>query len=201
MYGSCCPERGYKSGKGGVTVTLIGLIGEGARWSLVIVFVLAIAEKVATLRSGSAQWHPLMLVTLRRQKYATPLMIASLFVDVLAVALLVSRSAEGALVSGGILLVYTAAAWPVHESSSDSTCRCFYGLFNSSTRKGLILRNSLLFALAVVTWLEPVRSVTWSGMLGAILLLAAIAVASRFTDKSFGPKSPGAALRKAKNLR
>ena len=82
---------------------------DGARWVLVIVFVLAAIEKASTLRSRSAAWHPVILVSARRRRHGGVLIAASLMADALAVGRLVSAPLAGA-VFGAVLI----AGYSIH---------------------------------------------------------------------------------------
>ncbi len=127
--------------------TLLGLdsLADGARWLLILAFLLAGVEKAITLHSRSAAWHPVMLVSKWRRRNAVRLMQLSLASDVLVVALLVGSPSLGALTSSALLIAYSVSAATVHSSGRSGGCRCVWGLLNATTKVGLALRTGSYF--------------------------------------------------------
>jgi hypothetical protein len=118
---------------------------DGARWVLLVVFALSSVEKIGVLRSRTAEWHPLMLVTPWRRRHAKLLVASSLVADLAAVALLLIRPGLGSWLTAVLLVTYTVTASRAHYDTGD--CQCFWKLLNARTTLGLITRNALLMGL------------------------------------------------------
>lgn len=174
----------YRPIREGVLASGINIedVANGARWTLVVVFALAAVEKIVTLRSGSAAWHPVMLVNPRLRPWATGLMAGSFVVDVVALGLLIKWPVQGGLLASALVVAYSAAAARVHIRGAARECRCIWKLLNASTRKGLVVRNVLLIILAgFVATASPTTSVP--GVLWAGVLFGAISGATRLADR------------------
>lgn len=128
------------------------LVADGARWAVLVVFVLASVEKVGVLRSRSSEWHPVMLVTQWRRQHARLLIILSLVMDTTAAMLLLVKPPLGLLLAASLLITYTAAAIRAHNGRDD--CRCLWKMLNARTTLGLIMRNALLLGLTLLALLR-----------------------------------------------
>jgi hypothetical protein len=152
-------------------------IVNGARWALVIVFAFAVIEKIQALKSGSAAWHPVMLVSACRRRWATHLMAGSLAVDVVAIGLLIGDQVKGGLLSAVLVVVYSIAGARVHIQSAEE-CRCLWKLLNTSTRRGLVVRNCVLVLLAGLV-MTGSPAISMPGLVwGAALLVVVFAATS-----------------------
>lgn len=165
---------------------------DGARWVLAIVFSLSLAEKLLALRSNSAAWHPVLVQTAWTRRHARVLMSLSFVADLVAVVLLVVVPSLGGVAGAALLLAYTGAAWRLHDATQAGPCRCFYGLLNTSNGTAFLLRNTLLFTIALTTLLEPIRAMpqSFSAVPWAMALMGSVMLASRF-----GLRRPQAAAR------
>ena len=169
---------------------------DGARWVLVIVFALAAIEKASTLRSRSATWHPVILVSARRRRHGVLLIAASLIADALALGLLVSAPLVGAVFGAALIAGYSIAARTVHLATSEERCSCFWKGINTSTKLGLMIRNLFLFVLAgLVTVLPPAPTPT--GLLWAAGMLTVLFVLARAADRSGSGARVGAPMNEA----
>lgn len=158
-------------------------VADGARWALAAVFALAAVEKFASLHSGTAAWHPVMLVSRRRRQAARTLMGISLCADILALLLLVVVSpSAGGLLSVALVAAYSVAGRRVHMSTDDEGCSCLWRILNSATRSGFVIRNAFLVALAAyVAAVTPVPSFAGAAW-GVIILIIGWAI-TRLADE------------------
>jgi hypothetical protein len=127
------------------------LLGSVSRWVLVVVFSLAALEKIGTLRSKAAAWHPVLLVSDWRRRHAVHLLVVSLAADAAALILLVVRPALGATLAMLLVVAYTYAALAVHSGRIGHGCRCFWRVLNVRSRSGMVARNTALAILAFLT--------------------------------------------------
>jgi hypothetical protein len=149
---------------------------EGARWALIVVFVLAVTEKGTSVWTRTAAWHPLMLVSAVRRRRARRLMAVALLADLATVVLLVLFPVAGAVSAASLVAAYTALALPVH-AAGQSQCRCFWRVLNSATKPALLARNAVLLALAVTVALRMPVDAGGAGLaVGAALLLGLAAL-------------------------
>jgi len=142
-------------------VTGSAVLPSGARTALVLVFGLAAVEKVITLRSGSAAWHPGIIVSNWRRTHAVSLLSVALAADIACIGLLSWRPLLGSAASMVGLAGYTALA-PRHLTGD--RCHCFWRILDSRTFGTLVVRNALLVGMAVLVFLQPPD---WS--IGAVL--------------------------------
>jgi hypothetical protein len=163
------------------------LVADGARWLLAAVLVLAVLEKSASLWTRSAAWHPLMLVSPGRRRHAASLMVAALCCDIVAVGLLLAAPVVGSAVAAALVVAYSVLALPVHGRGGLGSCRCFWKMLNTSTRAGLLARNALLVACALVIAAYPPEALTLAGLAVGGCLLAVVAAMVAVADR------PGAA--------
>lgn len=150
----------------------MGVVIEGATWSLIFVFLLSVSEKTVTLWTRTARWHPVMLPSGWRRRWAGTLVASSLAADVLALALLVRTPYSGALLSLLLLAMYTWAALAVREHAGEG-CRCMWRVLKASSTKGLVLRNAMIAGVAaLVAAVEPAPSLAavWVGPLWLIFI-------------------------------
>jgi hypothetical protein len=164
---------------GGLVFSLETAVDAG-RWVLTVVFSLAVVEKISALATRSAAWHPVMLLSPLRRRFAGLLIGASLVADLLTVGLLLMLPSVGGAMSMTLTLAYTIAARDVHYVS-DQGCRCFWKLPSTSTRAGLFFRNSLLLLLGALVATKP-PSISGEGLAGGALLLGVILAAHRIVD-------------------
>jgi methylamine utilization protein MauE len=157
-------------------------VADGARWALVAVFALAAVEKFSSLHSGTAAWHPVMLVSRRRRQAAKTLMGSSLCADILAILLLLISPLAGGLLSIALVAAYSVAGKRVHMSTDNDGCRCFWRILNTSTGSGFVVRNAFLVALAAsVATLSPVPSA--AGTVWGVIVLAISWTITRLADR------------------
>lgn len=95
------------------------------------VFLLAGSEKVLVLYRGASNWHPVMLVSLRRRHLARILMTGSLGVDIITLTLLLVAPRAGGVAAMVLICAYTVAALPAHRVGTASECGCFFALLNT----------------------------------------------------------------------
>lgn len=124
---------------------------EGARWVIMLTFLLSTIEKLRTLASRSANWHPMMLATAWRHKHATSLLSVFLGLDFLVVALSTVRPVAAGMLAASLIGVYSwAALRPQREAPGSTGCRCLAVWLNARTHAGLVARNSVLIMLAAL---------------------------------------------------
>lgn len=153
---------------------------ESARWALGLVLLLAVAEKAAALRSGAAQWHPVMLVSEWRRTHASILMLSSLVADTAAALCLVIAPPVGSVIAVGLVTLYTIVGIRAHVDGGE--CRCFWRVLNAGTLAGLIVRNTLLVLLAFVSFRAPATN-DLAGLVVAPGVVALVAVVTRVADE------------------
>lgn len=112
-----------------------------------VLFSLGALEKVTTLHSRAAAWHPIMLMTRFRREHATLLVAISLVADVGALLFLAVWPKVGAPLCIALIVIYSTAGVGMHAKAGDAGCRCFCKFMNTTTRTGLVARNSLFLAL------------------------------------------------------
>jgi hypothetical protein len=159
----------------------VDALADGARWALMTLLVLAALEKLASLLRGTAAWHPVLLVSPTRRRWAGWLMGASLLADSTALFLLVASPRRGAALTLALIVVYTSAALPLHTHRS-SDCRCFSNYFNSKTRSGLVARNAWIVLMTVLVLLTSPNA-SWIGLSLGGLLLATTLLLIRLVDR------------------
>jgi hypothetical protein len=162
------------------------ILADGARWFLVLLFSLAILEKTRTLSQGSAAWHPLMVVSRRRRQYAGEIMGLSLVVDIIAFVLLLVSPIKGALLSAFLILGYSLAALGMHRRSPNGGCHCFWNLLNTSTRRGLLIRNGSLLVVVCLVLLGHAQPSIQGGAV-ALAILGFEFFLIRFFDGALQP--------------
>lgn len=160
----------------------MGHVAEGARWVLALAFLLAAMEKVLALRSRSAAWHPVMLVSPVRRRLANTLFSISAVADICAVVLLILAPRNGGVLAGALVFTYTVAGWSVHAGGHEEQCDCFWRVLNTYTREGLLVRNSLLIVSAILVS-TGVSSQQLSGVLWGIALSALIVGSTQFVER------------------
>jgi hypothetical protein len=143
--GSSGPGLGRPGGSTLLQIDARAVAG-AARIVLLLVFALAAFEKLTTLLTRSAAWHPVLVMGRRRRRYASRLIAASLVADGFVLITLVASPTVGALVASTLVITYTAAG--LGASHSQEGCRCFWRAFNSSTSAGMVARNACLILLA-----------------------------------------------------
>ncbi len=125
------------------------VFADGARWAITVVFALSLAEKVIVLGERRAGWHPLILARAWRRRHAHALIAAAAVLDLSACLLLGLEPAAGGWLAVALLLVYTVVALGAHGGSEPpGSCQCFWRVLDVETKRGLIVRNSLLGCLA-----------------------------------------------------
>lgn len=124
-------------------------IAGGLLIALGLLMVLSAFSKFDLVRGG-ARWHPLFIGGSWRRRNAVRLTGGSLLADVVVAVLIPLYPIAAAVISAGLIGVYTAAflSWtPRHERHRQ--CRCFaFSIAEATTRFGFIARNTLLIALA-----------------------------------------------------
>lgn len=155
---------------------------DGAQLLLIVLFALASTEKILTVRSRAAQWHPVMLIHTSWRGHAVQLLMASAIADIVAGGLLLTAPRLGGPFSATLTICYTWAAYNVHDSTTtDRGCGCFWGRLNSKSRAGMIARNLILLGLAVVATTSG-NAVHLAGVITASLLGAAVITATTLVD-------------------
>lgn len=162
-------------------LSVLEFAAQGARWVLVVAFVLSAAEKAKTLGTRASSWHPTMLRSPWRRSHATRLMSIALVGDACAVFMLIVLPAAGALLSAGLLAVYTVVSVSSRRLSGRQACQCFARFLNTTTRRGDLSRNlSLLLLSAAAALATPTVSMLGVAFAGA--LLAALHFAVKYID-------------------
>ncbi|MDP9206487.1 MAG: hypothetical protein M3P12_13705 [Gemmatimonadota bacterium] len=158
-----------------------GEVVGGVRILLVTIFGLALAEGVRTIRSGTSEWHPVILVSAWRRRKASLLIELSLLANGVTAALLIHWPPWGGEVASLLVVAYSIAAWKIHyESSAD--CKCFWLVMNAESRLGLLWRNGLLLVMAVTVatrgGVMDVRALPW-----AVIFFGALIATTRLMDR------------------
>lgn len=159
------------------------MYSQAARLALLVMFLLSCSEKSVTLAQRRARWHPLLLAGARR-RHATLLMSLSLSADLMAVLYLVGAPQLGVLLAGILTLCYTALA--VALPIAGGKCGCFAGVFETSTRTGLLVRNGLIVAIVAssLPW-KDFSAAIGAGEVGlAIAIFGSLAVVTSFVDQA-----------------
>lgn len=131
--------------------------------ALAIVWVAALIEKVSWIRRRAEMWHPVVRALALSDGAAVMALRCAALADMTIVILLLAsirtRGASWAL--GGLSLVvlgvYSAAGMRFMTTDARTyqaglRCRCFsLRILEAASPRGLLVRNSLLGALAVVT--------------------------------------------------
>lgn len=160
-------------------------LADGARWVLVVLFVLAGLEKIVTLRAGAARWHPVILPRPWMPRYAIALLSLSLIADTSTIVLLMTWEALGASVAIVVITTYTVAGWPVHWRGQEQGCRCLWNFLEVSSRKGFVVRNLLIVLLAIAVAISrPALSLVGLVLGGATM--ASFGVAARAAGSRSG---------------
>lgn len=182
---------------------MVGAVADGARWALVALLTLAATEKLASLLHGTAAWHPILLASPTRRRWAGALMTTSFFVDCASVLLLIASTRLGAALALSLIVTYSWAAIPIHRQER-SDCRCFFKYFKSQTRFGLLARNGWLLLLATLIFVSPPNwsssGVVWGAvLLGVTQVFTTIAdrIGDRAVRGSAGAGDLGEGLREA----
>lgn len=143
-------------------------------------FALAIVEKVATLKSGAAQWHPVIIVSSWRRRHATFLVGAAVALDSLTVAALVSKPRLGGAVACGTIGAYTLAARRVQFGAEG--CRCLNRRLDAHTTTGFVVRNLVLVGFGAVTLLLGADAWRYPDIVAACVFLCVVVLATRAGD-------------------
>lgn len=179
-------------------------IWDGARWALILIFSLALLEKLHVLQTTSPRTHPVVQASRLLARFPLQSILISLGLDLASIVLLSFRPLEGALTSSGAILIYTVAGAAVFGGSETSKgnqpggCRCFSGQLDTSSRTSFLIRNGVLLLMAIsVAVTRPIVSVAgvaWGlGLVG--LLSVAISVAEgRPLMRPSDPPGHGAAF-------
>lgn len=167
------------------------LVADGIRWALVALFVLAFAEKALLVLHRSARWHPVLLISEWRRRWATPLMVTGLIADLAVTLALTAVPAAGGFAASVLTAGYWHAARGVHDQVAHSGCRCFFGILNTSSVASLRLRNASIIALGIVVAITRPIS-TWHGGGIALMLLTFLFAITRWS----GARTPSDTLGK-----
>lgn len=149
------PEHADRQQWFGKAIGVPSLAG-GCQILVALMFFLAVVEKARWLISGTSEWHPVLL-TWPLSSYAARLLLGLSAVLDAAVALGALLQPRLAAPLGGLLLLsYTAASRRVEFRNEHGGCACFaIDLWPVSSYQGLMLRNSMLVAAALVSsWSE-----------------------------------------------
>jgi hypothetical protein len=162
-------------------------IGDVARSGLLLIFASSAAEKASLIATRSSRWHPLLSATPLRRRFATPMAIGSLALDVTIVALFIASPHVGTLVAIAAITVYTVFAYPVTLSASG--CRCFWRVLPTRSRTALLVRNACLalIALAGLAWSEAISLASVS--VATAIVLSGTVVLSREVGSTSGATS------------
>lgn len=147
----------------------VGIVADGSRWLLIALLALACLEKASTLVHHAAAWHPVMLLSPARRRWASTLMSVSLLADAGVASLLLWWPRLAAGLVGVLIVTYTWAAWPLHEWDGASDCRCFFKLRGPRTRLGFVVRNVWLLLLASTVLATPPNYSRTGPLLGVLL--------------------------------
>lgn len=155
----------------------ISSVADGVRWLLVLIFLLAGFEKAGRLQSGMVTSHPVIRSWTLFMRYPRVVMTTSFLSDVAACGLLVATPGAGGAAAIGLLLTYSIAGLGVRdesltadESDRGRACNCLPAALETSSRRALVTRNSVLLSLSViVVAVSPTPSI--AGALWTILLL------------------------------
>jgi hypothetical protein len=157
------------------------VVGSGALALVICLFGLAGLEKGNLLRTRTARWHPILMVSPRTRRWADPLITMSLLMDVAAITLLLLNPRFGAAISMGLVAIYTLAALATSSGNHTQSCRCFYKVLDTRTRAALVFRNiSLVACLTLIVATEPSLSI--GGCFVAIPLGVLLFLSVRFVD-------------------
>jgi hypothetical protein len=148
------------------------LLFVGAQFALAAVFGAAIAEKAASIRQGSAAWHPVFVANPILRSHAHRLMAGSLGLDLVVVLALLLAPRAGAILAVAAICAYSAAALRVHVTGD--SCSCFWRFGNSRTRRGLLVRNCWLIGLAALSSQSRIDEVSFPLALGAAVVLMSV---------------------------
>lgn len=167
-------------------VGAVELLSNGACMALAVLMSLAVAEKVTSIRSGAAAWHPVMLMSAQRRRHARTLMTIAAAADATVVALLVLLPTLGGVLAIALLVLYTRLGAAAHGDGRREPCRCFWRVLNTATVDGLRARNATLAVLAALT--ATTATATWN--VGSVALaaacLACVALAGTLGDRYAG---------------
>lgn len=133
-----------------------------------------------------------MMVSAFRRERAITLMSIGLAADLLAASVLIVAAKPGGILAGCLAVVYSVAALPMHDSPGGG-CACFWRLFNTSARRGLLARNALLIVAAIAVALE-VPDLLIQGLFPMVALGGVLFLAIRLTELRGGSVAdrPGA---------
>lgn len=144
-------------------------ISAGASAFVVIVLVFALAGKASTLTHGSSAWHPMIIVSPWRRKYATALVSLAAAIEVVTLISLVWIPKIGAFMGCALMAAYGAASRDVAGH-----CKCLGALFDAHTRKGLLLRNSVISIACLAILPNAPRFDAFAVVPLAVWILAAV---------------------------
>lgn len=160
-------------------------VAAGAVQSLLIVLALGAIEKARTLRARAAAWHPVLLGSAFRRRHATSLVALSLAGDICTIMLSLLAPRLGLGIAGLLVVLYTlAAATRPGALSQRAHCGCLGGLLDGQGLLFLIVRNTVLLAIAVYGS-QIRRLAAWQitplGLTTMILVLLGIAIGAWFS--------------------
>ena len=160
-------------------------VSEGLRWTLILVFALALLEKISVLGAGTAAWHPMIVLSERRRRHATSLMAAASASDAATIMLLLIWAPVGALASASLIAVYSTLALGMRNRAEG--CRCFWKVLDATSLPTLLVRNLALSAMSAAILFTP--TALWTiGSIGAGLGMFGVLVAgTALADRIFRP--------------
>src|SRR5438067_4280170 len=120
----------------------MALAAGGATYLLVAVFVAAIVSKLGFVRGGAASWHPVMMATDRRRRYAQSALLVAVATDAVVIVVTGVRPALAVLVASPIVIMYTAAALTApNVRRGESRCHCIAAFLDGKGVGHLVIRN------------------------------------------------------------
>lgn len=170
----------------------VTILADGARWAVLATLSVAAVEKVITIATHSAQWHPVIVANgLRR--IANGVIATALTLDVVGVLLLAVIPRLGALLSLPLLLGYSIAGARV-QLDGKSDCACTWRLLSARTVPSFFARNAALVSLAMVATIRFQTS-SVAGFAAGLAVLAGISIVVAAIDRLYSVRSgrsPGA---------
>jgi hypothetical protein len=151
-------------------------LADAARWCLILVFALAAWEKGLTLQHRASAWHPVLIIGRWRRIHATELMAVALLADLVTTGSLFYEAALGGAFAVVLVSIYSVAGLPSHIAESSPGCRCFKGLLNTRTAKGLLVRNAGLAILSGFVIVKPPGAPTPEGVALSLPMVACLAL-------------------------
>lgn len=153
---------------------------------IAILFGLSAFEKFQQVFSGSAAWHPVLLLRPRLREHATAVFVISAALDVVtAVGMLFAPQITGVLCIA-LLATYSAVTIASSETKArPKACRCFGRFFEAPGRSYVAIRNLALTVLvAGAAWvLHGSVAITATSLSVAMTLVVILALSSQMIRK------------------